>query len=141
MSDETKLEPCPFCGGEIPEALVIEGSTFRWRRVAGCCVDGPEVRHDTMADDQEAAELGSKQRAIQAWNSRAPDPRIAELEAEVAGLREALLWVQRQSDYFSTGMVVDRPGDGEIFVHGMKDAYGQGKDIIAAIDAAMKEVE
>jgi hypothetical protein len=65
-----KLEPCPWCGERLASLTVSEGSTFRWRKVDGCCTDGPEIRHDTMADDQAAAEIDSTQRAITAWNTR-----------------------------------------------------------------------
>lgn len=65
-----ELLPCPWCGAPLSKATVIEGSTFRWRVVQGCCADGPEVRHDTMADDQAAAEADSTRRAIEAWNTR-----------------------------------------------------------------------
>jgi hypothetical protein len=65
------LAPCPWCGMELTgEPHVREGSTFRWRLLSGCCTDGPEIRHDTMADDQAAAEVDSTQRAIDAWNQR-----------------------------------------------------------------------
>jgi hypothetical protein len=73
VSAPAELLPCPFCGGK-PVPAVVEGSTFRWRAVQGCCTNGPEVRHDTMAVDQEAAELDSERRAIEAWNRRTPDP-------------------------------------------------------------------
>ena len=63
---------CPWCGNYLSEPLtVIEGSTHRWRCVQGCCTDGPEIRHDTMAKDQEAAEQESRRKAIEAWNQRA----------------------------------------------------------------------
>lgn len=71
-----KLMPCPWCGGEMDVVSVIEGSTFRWRMVSGCCTDGPEVRHHTLAEDQAAAEAQSRAAAIAAWNTRAPIPRI-----------------------------------------------------------------
>jgi hypothetical protein len=67
-----ELAPCPWCGDELAGVSVSEGSTFRWRKVDGCCADGPEVRHDTMADDQAAAEVDSRARAIAAWNRRTP---------------------------------------------------------------------
>ena len=80
------LLPCPWCGEELTAVRVSEGSTFRWRKVDGCCTDGPEVRHDTMADDQAAAEIDSTSRAIAAWNTRAHS-------AEIAGaLRDAERW-------------------------------------------------
>ena len=68
--DKMALLPCPFCGGYLKYSTVVEGSTYRWRRVQGCCTDGPEVRHETMARDQQAAEADSQRRAIEAWNTR-----------------------------------------------------------------------
>lgn len=68
MRDET-LKPCPWCGDEVGDDVIV-GSTFRWRMVAGCCTSGPEVRHNTMADDQVAAEVESRAAAIAAWNRR-----------------------------------------------------------------------
>jgi len=67
---DRELLPCPWCGGKV-KGTVVEGSTFRWRCVVGCCTDGPEVRHDTLANDQAAAEIDSRDRAITAWNTRA----------------------------------------------------------------------
>src|SRR5690606_265749 len=52
-------------------------------KVDGCCADGPEVRHDTMADDQVAAEVESRAAAIAAWNRRAQSAEIEALRAEV----------------------------------------------------------
>ena len=71
MTSNVKLLPCPWCGEALASVSVSEGSTFRWRKVGGCCADGPEVRHDTMADDQVAAEVESRAKAITAWNTRA----------------------------------------------------------------------
>ncbi len=73
MTDTSTIKPCPWCGESLKHARVIEGSTFRWRAMQGCCTDGPEVRHDTMAEDQAAAEEDSRKRAIEAWNTRAGD--------------------------------------------------------------------
>lgn len=72
--DKMMLLPCPWCGDPLASVSVIEGSTFRWRRVQGCCTDGPEVHHDTKSDDQQAAEVDSHRRAIEAWNTRAAPP-------------------------------------------------------------------
>jgi hypothetical protein len=80
-----ELRPCPFCG-EPPVAKVVEGSTFRWRFVLGCCTPGPEVRHNTMADDQEAAERESTADAIAAWNRRPRTFTAAEVAEAFAGL-------------------------------------------------------
>ena len=63
------LRPCPWCGGQ-PHPAVVRGSTFRWRQLAGCCTPGPEVRHDTLAEDQDKAELDSAGRARAEWNRR-----------------------------------------------------------------------
>lgn len=75
-TDTVALLPCPWCGDEMGKPAVIEGSTFRWRVVAGCCTNGPEVRHDTLSDDQAAAEADSTRRAIEAWNRRAPNDEL-----------------------------------------------------------------
>lgn len=71
MGDLTKLLPCPWCGGTLKDGVVLEGDTFRWRRVQGCCTDGPEVRIDTLSDDRELAEQQAKEQAYDAWNTRA----------------------------------------------------------------------
>ena len=76
------MKPCPWCGN-TPSPTVVEGSTFRWRQVRGCCTPGPEVRHDTMTDDQAAAEIESTQRALAAWDERAPlDTVLSQVQAE-----------------------------------------------------------
>ena len=80
MSQDVKLLPCPWCGEELRVVNVSEGSTFRWRKLDGCCADGPEVRIDTMADDQAKAEADARADAIRAWNERAPNPMLAENE-------------------------------------------------------------
>lgn len=77
MNSDRELLPCPWCGDEVGDA-VVEGSTFRWRMVAGCCTSGPAVRHDTMAEDQAAAEADSHKRARAAWNMRADGKAIRE---------------------------------------------------------------
>ena len=69
-----ELKPCPWCGDSLKVGRVVEGDTFRWRRVQGCCADGPEVRHDTLAENQAAAHEDSEHRAIEAWNTRATQP-------------------------------------------------------------------
>jgi hypothetical protein len=64
---------------------------------------------------------------------------IQALEAEVAGLKKdaaRLDWIVRQADEFACGMIVDAPGDGDYYIHGMGSTYGQGKTPRAAIDAA-----
>lgn len=68
--DKEKLLPCPWCGQAVDEVVVLQGSTFRWRKVVGCCTDGPEVRHDTLAKDQALAERETRKDAINAWNTR-----------------------------------------------------------------------
>lgn len=49
---------------------------------------------------------------------------------------ERLEWIARQGDEFSSGIVQDRPGDGDHYVNGMNDAYGIGKTFREAIDNA-----
>lgn len=82
-----ELKPCPWCGDSLKVVRVVEGDTFRWRRVQGCCADGPEVRHDTLAENQAAAHEDSERRAIEAWNTRASQGAAAGVPA---GLIESL---------------------------------------------------
>lgn len=70
ISHDGWVAPCPFCGEEMNSVTVEQGSTPRWRRVVGCCADGPEIRHDTMNQDQLLAETESSIKAIKAWNTR-----------------------------------------------------------------------
>ncbi|WP_019652224.1 hypothetical protein [Variovorax atrisoli] len=61
-------------------------------------------------------------------------PSAKEGEADTARLD----WIVRQGDEFSCSVIVDAPDDGEYRVHGMDNAYGQGKTAREAIDAAIK---
>lgn len=75
------LKPCPFCGSDpVPEFYSSEdGSGYATHCQAEACPAWPSVHG---VDENEA---------ITAWNTRAPDPRLAEVEAERDGLRAALL--------------------------------------------------
>lgn len=93
-----KLKPCPWCGGALQEARVVEGDTFRWRKLQGCCTDGPEVHIDTLADDRVGAEERAAQAAIDAWNTRAP--QWQPIESAPKTTRSILVWCpERQNQY------------------------------------------
>lgn len=103
MSQDKTLLPCPWCGKEMEGPIsVSEGSTFRWRKVDGCCTDGPEIRHNTLADDQEAAEIKSRADAIAAWNTRplAAPEAVAPAGEAVSESRESRMTTLRRD---STG--------------------------------------
>ena len=74
--------PCPFCGDNQP--TVFEGSTFRWRVAVcnNCGAYAPEVRHDTLAEDQKQAGIESDAAAIVAWNTRAAPVRTKDLTVD-----------------------------------------------------------
>lgn len=64
--------PCPFCGNR--EITVIEGSTFRWRRVECnyCGAQGPEARVQTTGEGTPIQwEKEGANDAIKEWNTRA----------------------------------------------------------------------
>lgn len=98
MSPDEELLPCPWCGAAVG-AIVEHGSTFRWRAVVGCCTPGPDVRHATTAEDQDAAEADSKRRAIAAWNTRAGCAHVED-KAATATLQQALSDPENQPNQF-----------------------------------------
>lgn len=70
MSD---LLPCPFCGS-TDVAVICGGPGNHYARCGGC---------------KAATDDGSHERAVSAWNRRAPDQvatRIADLEIRIADL-------------------------------------------------------
>lgn len=82
--------PCPFCGDNQP--TVFEGSTFRWRVAVcnSCGAYAPEVRHDTLAEDQKQAGIESDAAAIAAWNTRAAHVRTKDLTDDE--IKEAVVY-------------------------------------------------
>ena len=72
------LKPCPFCGAKAE----LRNSKWANRDHYGVICTDCAVWFDERAD--HGAE------AIAAWNTRAPDPRLTEVEAERDGLLEAL---------------------------------------------------
>ena len=70
------LRPCPFCGGEP-----ILRDHDMWPMCSACQCEGPGTSFGM-----------SRKRAITLWNTRAPDPAVAVLEAEVARLRGDLAY-------------------------------------------------
>ena len=67
------LKPCPFCGSDpMPEFYSSEGGTgYAIHCQAEACPAWPST-HGENEDE-----------AITAWNARAPDPRLAEVEADL----------------------------------------------------------
>ncbi len=72
------LEPCPGCGKEHTRVIGGPGTAAEPKHWAGCDFCHWRTWGDTQAE------------AVTAWNTRAPDPRIAALTAEVARKDEAL---------------------------------------------------
>lgn len=66
MSGAVKLLGCPFCGGPA-DRNKYDGTRFK---CLACQADGPLADYSGIY-----------------WNTRAPDPAVAALEAEVARLR------------------------------------------------------
>lgn len=83
ISDEQVLLPCPFCG-ELPRIT----KHFRediYGLVHRCKFAGPIV-----------FEHADKNLHIRHWNTRAPDPRVAELETALSDL---LSWFPDKPDH------------------------------------------
>ena len=134
MGDKlAELKPCPWCGEKLKFGAVIEGSTFRWRVLQGCCTDGPEVRYDTLSSDPAKAEAEARERAIAAWNER--DPAILALERERDELRAMLFGCRAMLDSLRTGP----DGTKYDFAQTRSGSRLNVRTVIDAIDAAMRE--
>lgn len=72
MSDEPKLLPCPFCGGEARPTAHLAYSWFA-PVCMSCGVRGPSVKIDRNSSQQKLRELMDK--ADDLWNTRAEDAK------------------------------------------------------------------
>ena len=66
-----ELKPCPFCGYEI--AFVNRGQLYFWGECTRCCA-------------QSCAQT-TQEKAANAWNTRAEDPRISSLAHQLSQRR------------------------------------------------------
>lgn len=75
---EVELKPCPFCGGEaeITRFDVEWPGMYAKYEYSGCCNNSR-----CLADMGLAYKQDCEEDALAAWNTRTPDPRIAELQA------------------------------------------------------------
>jgi Lar family restriction alleviation protein len=108
----SELKPCPFCGAK---GVIIDLSHPRNPDV--------ETYHvDCLADcDMGMGQYKTREAAIAAWNTRASDTRIAELEAEVERLRarpkvKPLEWSAGHSAASPCGTYYVIPVDGQFAV-------------------------
>jgi len=137
------MNPCPWCGGEVGP-IVEEGATFRWRRVTGCCANGPEVRHDTLADDQAAAEVESRAAAIAAWNERPVEVTLrAQLEAAEAEAEQQREWADRFKHMVITcGVAATHPDPNLTLTGAYKEKWNsQQADSVRALRARAEAAE
>jgi hypothetical protein len=77
MTNEERVEPCPFCGAKDITPWNRDGCVLMY--CEDCCAEGPKFRtssnHHDIGYDYDSA-LGKAKRA---WNSRiSPDPQIRE---------------------------------------------------------------
>lgn len=63
MSEE--LKPCPFCAGTESHLITFSIGAFRFVICAGCKAEGPRFVGE-----------GAEEKAVIAWNTRAPSPWI-----------------------------------------------------------------
>lgn len=75
MTDAPDLLPCPFCGASDKSDVFVErhADEISWEvscNATDCLAAGPLRK--------------TRREAVTAWNTRTPDPRIAEMEAALA---------------------------------------------------------
>lgn len=93
MSD---LARCPFCGGGAEDDYMHDddqcGGHGAVYCVEGCGAEvyGDTVRYRGQEPTKEAMQA-SKQSAIAAWNTRTPDPLLAEMAEALRAAKEA--WI------------------------------------------------
>ena len=78
--DKTDLLPCPFCGSP---ASFTDDDSYGSCHVS--CSGG------CAAEPCTSARKDQPEKAIAAWNTRTPDPRITHLEAEMRRIAEGNL--------------------------------------------------
>jgi hypothetical protein len=85
---ETKLLPCPICGGNVDVALM--GSDIEWWSITrGKGKDRCKCRlfmesSCFSSDESQEYKEAAKQRMIECWNTRKPMERIVERLEQVA---------------------------------------------------------
>ena len=85
--------PCHFCGNPRPTIICCRVHCI------SCGANGPEVEgsfggpheDDYRMSDGDMRQYPAICEGVRLWNTRAPDPAVAVLEAEVARLREEIL--------------------------------------------------
>jgi Lar family restriction alleviation protein len=116
--DAVKLLPCPFCGGEdIDVSIYPYSTTIQCNK---CQAFSP--RYGCTNQISEKA-------AISRWNTRAPTPREAELEAQNKALWELVGNAEKALDIAEVHLR-----------HGRIDVWNWVKETLAAIRKA-KEVK
>lgn len=124
----TDLKPCPFCGGDAHVKYAGPGCNFGWCPNCGASTDD-----------------GTEERAIAAWNRRAPDPRdevtvspaeaqrhvshdeaLAQRDEVIRGLVEALEPFAFFGGMFST-FVNDSDGSATLVLYDGKPPIETGK--------------
>ena len=91
MADDVTLKPCPFCGAPA-ELGVCEWPGEARDYWVWCSRYSATDPHGCFATTREHQ---GPDNAIAAWNTRVPDPRIADLEAQLA---EARAWSSTLAD-------------------------------------------
>ena len=92
MTDETKLLPCPFCGGEAKQRTLTEDEFGN---------EGADVIECSQCCASSHIEFGRKENLVSAWNTRAlVSTLVAEcddLRAQLADARENARWAYVQA--------------------------------------------
>ena len=78
----SELKPCPFCGSEAK--LFADKKTQDW----GAICQQPECECNARIPY-----CSTREEAIEQWNRRAPDPRVAALEEALRKIVDVSAWM------------------------------------------------
>lgn len=127
--DRVELKPCAHCGSSDVELQSSIIDTMVRCNDCGCRTGAAYFTNGKDHADRCALKAYAQKRAIAAWNTRAIDPSIESLQAEVERRTTGL----RNADLLLTELL-DGPSKGEFY------GLGKGEPLRAKVDTVRRVI-